>query len=241
MLAKGKLSSKILRTKCPEKLVSLMLELEETESEISASLYRHRTRIEREKVSQIKSNPNVFYKYARKFSKSAESIGPLLDKEDNPISTTREMAAILNHQYSSMWSKPTFVFDCTTAEVVLKLEPPQEDCLTDIHVSQTNVRTALTSLSSGAAPGPDGIPVAIIKGGGDLVVIALSDIFDLSLKSGEIPAGWKNAFISPIWKGGNKTEAANYRPIALTAHFVKLLERVIHPVIYKHLTEGEIK
>jgi hypothetical protein len=240
MLAKGKLSSRILRTKCPVKLVSLMFELEETEREISASLYKHRVRIEREKVAQIKSNPNVFYKYARKYSKTAESIGPLLDSQDNPISSIKEMAAILNQQYSSMWSKPTFEFNKSTVEVVLELEPSQEDCLTDIRVTQTDVRKALSSLSSGAAPGPDGIPAAIIKGGGELIVVALTDIFDHSLKSGEIPAGWTNAFVTPIWKGGNKTVAANYRPIALTAHFVKLLERVIHPVIYKHLTDGAL-
>jgi hypothetical protein len=238
MLTKGKLSSRILRTKCPEKLISLMSELEETESEISASLYKHRTRLEREKVTQIKSNPKVFYNYARKFSKTAGSIGPLLDKDDNPVAATSEMAAILSRQYSAMWSKPTFSFDSTSAEVVLNLEPPQEDCLTNIEVSQDNVRTALSSLSAGAAPGPDGIPAAIIKGGGELIIIALTDIFSLSLKTGEIPEGWKNAFISPIWKGGNKTDPANYRPIALTAHLVKLLERVIHPIIYKHLTEG---
>ena len=48
-----------------------------------------------------------------------------------------------------------------------------------------------------------------------------------SLKTGEIPDVWKEAMITPIFKGGKKEMPSNYRPVSLTSQIAKLLERIL--------------
>ena len=43
------------------------------------------------------------------------------------------------------------------------------------------------------------------------------------------------AFITPIFKGGDKSEPANYRPVALTNHMTKAFEKVVKQEIVFHL------
>ena len=45
--------------------------------------------------------------------------------------------------------------------------------------------------------------------------------------NGEIPQRLKRSLIIPIHKGGSQGEPANLRPISLTSHIMKTIERVI--------------
>ena len=49
------------------------------------------------------------------------------------------------------------------------------------------------------------------------------DIATSSLKDGYLPQSLKEAHITPIWKGGDRTLPANYRPVALTPHLSKVI------------------
>ena len=55
------------------------------------------------------------------------------------------------------------------------------------------------------------------------------------MEVGIIPASLKSSIIPPIHKGGNKSEAANYRPVALTSHIIKIYEKVIRNRLANHL------
>ena len=50
---------------------------------------------------------------------------------------------------------------------------------------------------------------------------------DKSFSLGIVPKCYKNQQITPIFKKGSKTKAANYRPVAITSHVIKIMERVI--------------
>ncbi|CAM1324005.1 Uncharacterised protein at_DN1801, partial [Pycnogonum litorale] len=53
-------------------------------------------------------------------------------------------------------------------------------------------------------------------------------LYNKSLNNNSIPTEWKTSIIKPIYKNkGKKTEMSNYRPISLTPHFVKIMERII--------------
>ena len=49
------------------------------------------------------------------------------------------------------------------------------------------------------------------------------------------PSAWKRANITPIFKGGDRLEPINYRPIFLTSHVVKVMERIIKAEIVEYL------
>lgn len=53
-------------------------------------------------------------------------------------------------------------------------------------------------------------------------------LFNLVLKTNEIPTDWKTVTIVPLFKVGNAKLISNYRPISLLPQIVKLFEKLIH-------------
>ena len=60
-----------------------------------------------------------------------------------------------------------------------------------------------------------------------------------SIKTGDLPDIWKEAIITPIFKGGLKELPSNYRPVSLTSQIAKLLERIIRWYLVKYLELNE--
>ena len=61
-------------------------------------------------------------------------------------------------------------------------------------------------------------------------------LFNLSLMSRVIPSDWKLARITPIHKGkGSVNAEANYRPISVLSHVVKIFEKQVHKQLIEYL------
>jgi hypothetical protein len=54
---------------------------------------------------------------------------------------------------------------------------------------------------------------------------AIVRVFQTSLISGTVPSDWKEAFITPLFKKGERNVASNYRPVSLTSVVSKILMR----------------
>ena len=67
----------------------------------------------------------------------------------------------------------------------------------------------------------------------------LMHIFDLSLEKGIFPDYLKIAWVSPIFKPGDKNEMRNYKPISVLPSFSKILERIMYNRFCKYLTANE--
>lgn len=50
--------------------------------------------------------------------------------------------------------------------------------------------------------GPDGIPGAILKMGGEVMVPYLARLMDVTLNNSTLPDDWKKAIVIPIFKKG---------------------------------------
>ena len=61
----------------------------------------------------------------------------------------------------------------------------------------------------------------------DEICEPLTIILQRSTDEGSVPDDWRNANISPIYKKGDKAQAANYRPVSLTSQISKLCESLI--------------
>ena len=55
-----------------------------------------------------------------------------------------------------------------------------------------------------------------------------------------MPEVWKQAFVTPIHKKGERCKAENYRPISLTSTIGKILESIIRDQIYQYLTNNDL-
>lgn len=65
-------------------------------------------------------------------------------------------------------------------------------------------------------------------------------IFQKSLETGEVPSDWKKASVCPLFKIGDKSNPANYRPISLTCILCKVLEHIVASNLVKHCTKYDI-
>jgi len=109
-----------------------------------------------------------------------------------------------------------------------------------IHVSPNGVDKLLRNLKSHKATGPDGLPARLLKETATEIAPAVSLLFQASLDQGKVPASWKMALVVPVFKKGNRSSAANYRPISLTSILCKLCEHIVHTTINSHLDRNDI-
>ena len=104
-----------------------------------------------------------------------------------------------------------------------------------------DVRKAIRNLRPEAPPGPDGITPRFLRELEEAVTPPLVEIFNKSLKTGEVPRDWRTANVTPIYKGkGVKTDPGNYRPVSLTSVPGKILETILKEKLMNHLNEEEL-
>ena len=79
------------------------------------------------------------------------------------------------------------------------------------------MKEALRHISNRKSAGCDGIPIELLKAGGEEAVKVMTGL----CKRKEWPTDWKNSVYVPIYKKGDKKECGNYRTIALISHASK--------------------
>ena len=268
---KSMMSKKILQSRSGMKTLKLMKNLENIEKELEISYKTMRIKKEKEALHKIKRNPKFFYKYASKFSKTRNRVGPLINKEGETVKDPYYMGELLRKQYESTFSSPDTEDkmnndedDDTPIEEVEKKrvednkevtaeededinregrKKNEEICdeqgppeLYDVPFDYMDIVEAIDQLSECSGPGPDGISAILLKKSKISVALMLWNIFQHSLEKGDIPAILKMGFICPILKPSNKREkAASWRPVSITSHVMKTMERVVRKRIVNHL------
>ena len=86
-----------------------------------------------------------------------------------------------------------------------------------------------------SAAGPDNIPSILLKECSEELAVPLKMLWTKSIETGVIPNKLKEAIITPIHKGGSRGTSSNYRPVALTSHIIKIIERIVKKKIVEHL------
>ena len=82
--------------------------------------------------------------------------------------------------------------------------------------------------SKNSSPGKDQICYIMMKHLGVIGLYKLLSLYNKIWQEGMLPARWKEAVIIPIRKPGkDPTKPTSYRPIALTSHMCKIMERMI--------------
>ncbi len=73
-----------------------------------------------------------------------------------------------------------------------------------------------------------------------MVAPLLVDIFNASLKDGEVPVDWRRANVTPIYKKGAKSDPGNFRPVSLTSVCCKLMERLVKDKLIEHFLDNNL-
>ena len=84
------------------------------------------------------------------------------------------------------------------------------------------------------------ISTRIFKDAFRVLVPQLVYLFNLAFNTGIFPSKWKSATIIPLYKGGDKTDVSNYRPVSLLPLPGKLIEKVVHSRITNYFDVHDI-
>ena len=63
----------------------------------------------------------------------------------------------------------------------------------------------------------------------------LTILFQSIMACESVPNDWKEANVVPVYKGGSKNVASNYRPISLTSQFCKVFETIVRDQVIEFL------
>ena len=105
----------------------------------------------------------------------------------------------------------------------------------EITVDPKGVLKLLNNLNIHKASGPDGLSARVLKECSSEISPMLALIYNESLAQGTVPDDWRQANVAPVFKKGEKYNAANYRPVSLTCICCKTLEHINVSNINKHL------
>ena len=123
---------------------------------------------------------------------------------------------------------------------ILDKGPSLYPSITDFCITSEGVYNVLSNCNPHKSPGPDAIHPYALQVTATEITPILTHIFQTSLESGTVPSPWKHAYISPVFKKGDKANPKNYCPISLTSVVCKSMEHVIVSQIMKHLQEHNI-
>jgi len=237
MRRRTKINKQLQKHQPPSKRQQLVRELVDIELKFQESCNKSHTAQEAKAIDAIKNNPKYFFTYMNKFSKVKPSIGPLLNKSNQYLVDNNEMAKALSEQYSSVFSNPRGPLPDPN---VLFNEAEDPTALNDIAFTEDAILDSIDELSNNAAAGPDGFPAILLKRLKKVLAKPLYLLWRKSLDESTCPNKAKENSITPFHKGDSTAIAANYRPVALTSHLVKIFEKILRKHIVHHLESNNL-
>ena len=217
------------------KLSELLQKKWEIESQLSSDYTAANNREEDEAVLRIKQNSKAFFSFARSRQKTKAKVGPFLDESGKPNPSPDFSAEALSQQYNSVFAVPRPAWTVSDSESHFRADDDDNDLLTDICFGPDDIEKACSELKGTAAAGPDGLPAILLKTCRKQLSKPIYYIWRSSLDSGCIPPELLLVLICPIHKGGSRSAAKNYRPVALTSHLIKVFERVVRRSLVAHI------
>ncbi|MGL5590845.1 MAG: RNA-directed DNA polymerase, partial [Metamycoplasmataceae bacterium] len=159
---------------------------------------------------------------------------PVLSKGDEIAVTEKEKADLLGKVFSGIHSGNHLTeYHKEKKEEMLRenrhliIKKKDENSSLDLEFNLMELKRAIIG-SKNSAPGQDQMSYTMFQ---HLPIEALNVILELFNKiwrEGKVPGMWKRAIILPFLKPGKDPESPeNYRPIALTSHLCKWMEKMI--------------
>ena len=139
----------------------------------------------------------------RSKTKVKNSVGPLLNDNGELVSNDQEMAEMLTHIL------PRFLHERTvTISQQLKMYSVRINLrLSSFTIDSNAVKDKLCKLKNNKAPGIDSVSSKMLIEIADEISVFLTELYNKSLKTGDVPEDWKLANVTPIFKKGKRSNS----------------------------------
>ena len=180
-------------------------------------------------------NPKMLYKHINSTRKVKFGI-PALRSFGHVSTTTLEAAEFLKAQFDQVFT--------ATSNIELQI-PSIQHCipypsLVNMTFTGEMVRAKLLTLRKNSSPGADNIhPRTLISLAHDISE-PLAVLYQRMFNKSVIPQSWKEGVISPIYKGGSRSDPANYRPVTLLPILSKVMEANVADLLMEYLEKHEL-
>lgn len=184
--------------------------------------------------SNICKNPSnkKFFNLVKKKINCTSVIPPLVDKDNRLYTSDEDKANLMNTTFQKVFTQDNGM-PVTTSTKQCPMMEDFEILATDIHIAIANLKNKICRT-------PENIPPYFIKKIMKPITRPLLYIFNTSLKYNIIPYQWKQAFIIPVYKKGDKNNSSNYRPISLTSTLSRIMESILYTKILEHLLSSNL-
>ncbi|XP_055613688.1 uncharacterized protein LOC129760128 [Uranotaenia lowii] len=176
-------------------------------------------RIQRDFKTKTKS----FWQYTKDQRKES-GLPPSMFLDDNLATSEPEICDLFADKFRS-------VFDSNSISSDL---PHLNTWLNQIVVDDDIILKATAKLKHSLSAGPDGIPATFLKRYISHMLIPLKIIFRVSLDQSTFPSLWKEAYMFPVHKKGDRRNVNNYRGISALCAIAKLFELVVLEPIFSY-------
>ncbi len=150
------------------------------------------------------------------------------EKSGRTHRTWRRRGTVVSDRYL-LWKG----FDAGRDELVRNI-------LSTVPVSYEEILKMKEQLDVNKATGPDGVSNWILKECTEQLADKIHSLVVTSLPQGRVPKDCNTPNTTPIFKGGNKENSQNYRPVPLTHVLGKLCERTIKKRWMEHLRRDKV-
>ena len=159
------------------------------------------------------------------FGPSASCFSPLLSSDGTTLIKDQEgLSKRWQEHFRSLLNRPSSVDTDALNQI------PQQQIKYSLAESPTieEIRKAISQISSGKAPGKDGIPVEIYKTMGSSALEAFHEVLLSIWEQEAMPDEFHDALIVSLYKNkGSKSDCGNYRGISLLSTAGKILAKVL--------------
>ena len=198
-------------------------------NELRGLTRRLRRNFEKSLAVSLRDNVKPFWRYANSRLKTKPGIGDLRNPDGALSRTDSDKAEVLARFFSS-------VFTMEDGSNIPRRNVPWEGpTLETVDLTPAMVKKKLERLKTSTAPGPDGIPSKVLRELAAALCAPICALFRKSLVGGSIPEEWKQGTVVPIFKGGDRQEPSNYRPVSLTSVLCKVLESLVRDCLMDFL------
>ena len=211
---------------------------------IRDALREHRNTLWNDKIQSLSTADNSIWKFAKALKNSASFVPPLKTSAGFAYSDEDKAEAFADSL--KLQFEPNV--DSTNAQFINQIHTETARFLEERPLSETHLLTSpqeveaiIKNLPNNKAPGPDAIPTSALKKLSRKGYVALTNIFNASLKLSHFPKLWKTSHVINIPKPGKDNSLpSNYRPISLISIIGKTFEKVILARLEAHSSKCKL-
>lgn len=178
--------------------------------------------------NNLSNNPKLFWKFLREQRSSFELPGEMYLNEFT-TSKAEEVVDLFANFFSTVYSSERCDIPINTLS--------DHNLIVCDDVSLVDIFDKISKIPNKLIIGPDGIPNILLK----MCVCTLSEplhiLFKRSLETGIFPELWKDSFIVPIYKSGDRSNIENYRSVCIQSSIPKMFDSLVYDQLFWYCRE----